>query len=313
MSTAALVHLVWYRTATQNVETVVASLDAQSTAAVRNALTSNLALVSSSAEIIRSVFFQGAVRPDDEVKREFLFLSLLREQPAIAWIGFGFPDGRFFGSHAMPDGEIEMVEIGAAAPGKPRPLRRDLYKPIPGDIFFENRLKSESVYVSEGSPWYRRGSMNSDAAWTVVSILPNGFEPAIVVSKRVEVFKHFEGVVMVAVSLNRLSATLSALKVPKGSKPSSSPETIWYWRHQNHPMVSWRLISRISLHPTLWLRRSPPRRPATGSTASGRWSIAKASVRSSCRRASCRSKIGDWSPRYHGRPLPATSMPIPSA
>ncbi|PDT15440.1 adenylate/guanylate cyclase domain-containing protein [Rhizobium sp. J15] len=218
LSTATLVHLVWYRTATQNVETVVASLDAQSTAAVRNALTSNLALVSSSAEIIRSVFFQGAVRPDDEVKREFLFLSLLREQPAIAWIGFGFPDGRFFGSHAMPDGEIEMVEIGAAALGKPRPLRRDLYKPIPGDIFFENRLKSESVYIPEGSPWYRRGSMSTEAAWTVVSILPNGFEPAIVVSKRVEVFKHFEGVVMVAVSLNRLSATLSALKVPKGSK-----------------------------------------------------------------------------------------------
>ncbi|MDL2406798.1 adenylate/guanylate cyclase domain-containing protein [Rhizobium calliandrae] len=218
LSTAALVHLVWYRTATQNVETVVASLDAESTAAVRNALASNLALVSSSAEIVRSVFFQGAIRPDDEVKREFLFLSLLREQPAIAWIGFGFPDGRFFGSHAIPDGEIEMVEIGAAAPGKPRPLRRDLYKPIPGDIFFENRLKAESVYVSEGSPWYRLGSTSAEPAWSVVNILPNGFEPAIVVSKKVEVFGHFEGVVMVAVSLHRLSATLGALKMPKGSK-----------------------------------------------------------------------------------------------
>ena len=82
----------------------------------------NLALVSSTAEIVRSVFFQGAIKPDDEVKREFLFLSLLREQPAIAWIGFGFPDGRFFGAHAAPDGRIEMVEIAKAAPGEPRPL-----------------------------------------------------------------------------------------------------------------------------------------------------------------------------------------------
>ncbi|MBX4908968.1 MULTISPECIES: adenylate/guanylate cyclase domain-containing protein [Rhizobium] len=218
LSTAALVHLVWYRTASRNIETIVASLDAQSTAAVRNELSSNLALVSSSAEIVRSVFFQGAIRPDDEVKREFLFLSLLREQPAIAWIGFGFPDGRFFGAHALPDGEIEMVEIGHAPLGKPRPLRRDLYKPIPGDIFFENRLRAESVYVPEGSPWFRRGRTSAEPAWSLVNILPNGFEPAIVVSKKVEVFGHFEGVVMVAVSLHRLSAILGGLKMPEGSK-----------------------------------------------------------------------------------------------
>jgi len=217
-STAALVHLIWHRTASENVERVVASLDRQSTGAVRNELSSNLALVSSTAEVVRSVFFQGAIKPDDEVKREFLFLSLLREQPAIAWIGFGFPDGRFFGSHATLDGKIEMVEIGAAPPGKPRPLRRDLYKPIPGDIFFETRLKSESVYVSEGSPWYRLGKVDAEPAWSVVNILPNGFEPAIVVSKKVEAFGHFQGVVMVAVSLHRLSATLGALNIPKGSK-----------------------------------------------------------------------------------------------
>jgi adenylate cyclase len=218
LSTAALVHLIWHRTATANVETVVASLDAQSTAAVRNELASNLALVSSSAEIVRSIFFQGAIKPDDEVKREFLFLSLLREQPAIAWIGFGFPNGHFFGSHATLDGKIEMVEIGAAAPGEPRPLRRDLYRPIPGDIFFESRLKAESVYVAEGSSWYRLGKTSVEPAWSVANILPNGFEPAIVVSKKVEAFRRFEGVVMVAVSLHRLSATLGALKIPKGSK-----------------------------------------------------------------------------------------------
>ncbi|PDS61974.1 adenylate/guanylate cyclase domain-containing protein [Rhizobium anhuiense] len=218
LSTATLIHLIWYRTATANIDTVVASLEAQSAGAVRNELSANLALVSSTAEIVRSVLFQGAIRADDEVKREFLFLSLLREQPAIAWIGFGFPDGRFFGSHATPDSRIEMVEIGKALPGDPRPLRRDLYRPIPGDIYFENRLTAESAYVAEGSPWYRLGKDSAEPAWSVVNILPNGFEPAIVVSKRVEVFGRLEGVVMVAVSLQRLSTTLQALNVAKGSK-----------------------------------------------------------------------------------------------
>jgi adenylate cyclase len=218
ISTAGPVHLIWLRTASSNVERVVASLDTQSASAVRNELSSHLALVSSTAEIVRSIFFQGAIKPDDEVKREFLFLSLLREQPAIAWIGFGFPDGRFFGSHATPDGRIEMIEIGKTKRGDPRPLRRDRYKPIPGDIFFEDRLKTETAYIAEGSPWFRLGKDSCEPAWALVDILPGGFEPSIVVSKRVELFGRFEGVVMVAVSLGRLSQTLKALSIPKGSK-----------------------------------------------------------------------------------------------
>ena len=218
ISTAGLVHLIWLRTASSNVERVVAALDTQSASVVRNELSSHLALVSSTAEIVRSVFFQGAIKPDDEVKREFLFLSLLREQPAIAWIGFGFPDGRFFGSHATPDGRIEMIEIGDARRGDPRPLRRDRYKPIPGDIFFEERLKSETAYIAQGSPWFRLGKASREPAWALVDILPSGFEPSIVVSKRVELFGRFEGVVMVAVSLSRLSTTLKTLSIPKGSK-----------------------------------------------------------------------------------------------
>ncbi|WP_237232100.1 cache domain-containing protein [Sinorhizobium meliloti] len=214
LSTAALIHLIWQRAAGENIEEIVASLDAQTAASVRNDLSRTLSLVSSTAEVVRSIFFQGAISANDEVKREFLFLSLLREQPAIAWIGFGFPDGRFFGSHATADGRIEMVEIGAAEAGELRPLRRDLYRPIPGDIFFEERIRAESAYVALGAPWYRLGKENGDPVWTVTNVLPNGFEPAMVLSKRVVTFGKFTGVVMAAVSLRRLSEALQALELP---------------------------------------------------------------------------------------------------
>ncbi|TCN21247.1 adenylate/guanylate cyclase domain-containing protein [Sinorhizobium americanum] len=218
LSTAALIHLIWQRAASENIDEVVASLDTQTAGSVRNDLTSTLALVSSTAEIVRSIFFQGAISAGDEVKREFLFLSLLREQSAIAWIGFGFPDGRFFGSHAAADGRIEMVEIGVAEPGKSRQLRRDRYRPIPGDIFFEQRIKAESAYVALGSPWYRLGRDGSGPVWTVTNVLPNGFEPSIVLSTRVDMFGKFAGVVMVAVSLRRLSQALQTVNMPVGSK-----------------------------------------------------------------------------------------------
>ncbi|PDT37529.1 MULTISPECIES: adenylate/guanylate cyclase domain-containing protein [Sinorhizobium] len=218
LSTAALIHLIWQRAASENIDEVVASLDTQTAGSVRNDLTSTLALVSSTAEIVRSIFFQGAISAGDEVKREFLFLSLLREQSAITWIGFGFPDGRFFGSHATADGRIEMVEIGVAEPGELRQLRRDRYRPIPGDIFFEQRIKAESAYVALGAPWYRLGRDGGDPVWTVTNVLPNGFEPSIVLSTRVDMFGKFAGVVMVAVSLRRLSQALKAVNMPVGSK-----------------------------------------------------------------------------------------------
>jgi len=218
LSTAGAVHLIWQRTATRNVEQIVASLELRSANAVRSDLEATLALVASTAEIIRSILFQGAIKPDDEVKREFLFLSLLREQPAIAWIGFGFPDGRFFGSHATADGSIEMIEIGQAGPGELRPFRRDVYRPIPGDIFFERRELGATHYIVQGAPWFRNGSASAAPVWTVADILPDGFEPSIVISKKVEAFGRPLGAVMVAVTLTRLSQALERQDIVKGSK-----------------------------------------------------------------------------------------------
>ena len=212
LSTASIVHVIWQRTAIRNVDNVVASLDA----AARQRGTwrtdrRRLPRLPAPPRSIRSILFQDTIKIDDEVKREFLFLSLLREQPSIGWIGFGFPDGRFFGSHAAGDGGIEMVEIGAAAPGMMRPLRRDLYHAIPGDVMFDQRLHGESAYVPGGAAWYRKAKETADTAWSVVEILPNGFEPSVVASKRVELYGRYQGVVMVSVRLTGLAETLGSL------------------------------------------------------------------------------------------------------
>src|SRR5262249_51268446 len=150
---------------------------------VRADLTTTLSVARATADTVRSVLFQGAISADDEVKREYLFLSLLRAQPGIAWIGFGFPDGRFFGSHAASPDRIEMVEIGAAAPGEQHPLRRDLYPAIPGDVMFDQRLLGDTAYVPAGAPWYRKTKDATAPVWTVADVLPAGFEPAVVVSE----------------------------------------------------------------------------------------------------------------------------------
>ncbi len=217
LSTAVAVHLIWRQAAGQSIDRAIVALDAGAGASVKRALSDAFAGAEAVSEIIRSALFQGTIDANDEAKREFLFLSVLRSQPAISWIGFGFPDGRFFGAHASP-GRIEMVEIGAPKPGIAASLRRDVYSPLPGDIFFEERLLATSEYVMLGSAWYRAARTADKPVWTTVDILPNGFEPAAVASVPVTVHGEFIGVAMVAVAYRQLDDLLGQLDIASAGR-----------------------------------------------------------------------------------------------
>lgn len=213
LATALIVHVSWMWTANRNVETVVSSLNAQTAQAVRQELETTFKASEGAVEIVRSILFQGAISAEDEAKREFVFLSVLRSLPSVSWVGFGFPDGRFFGAHALDNGKIEMVEIGDPLPQGGRYLRRDRYQPIPGDIYFEERSKGETAYIPLGSKWYRAAMDDRKPVWSMVDILPSGFEPAAVVSTQLKLHGRFQGVIMVSLNLKRLSAFLGSLDV----------------------------------------------------------------------------------------------------
>lgn len=213
LATALIVHVSWMHTANSNVESVVGSINVQTASAVKKELETTFRASEGAAEIIRSILFQGAIKADDEAKREFVFLSVLRSLPSVSWIGFGFPDGRFFGSHILADNRIEMVEIGEPLPNGTRSLRRDRYRPIPGDIFFEERTKGESAYVTLGTKWYRSAVGASGLTWTMVDLLPSGFEPAAVAATRFDLHSRFQGVIMVSLNLRRLAEFLAQLDV----------------------------------------------------------------------------------------------------
>jgi adenylate cyclase len=96
-----------------------------------------------------------------------------------------------------------------------RELRRDRYRPIPGDIFFEERSKGQSAYVALGSKWYREAKAAPGLVWTMVDVLPSGFEPAAVAATRFELHNRFQGVLMVSLNLRRLADFLAGLDVAK--------------------------------------------------------------------------------------------------
>jgi adenylate cyclase len=103
--TAILIHLTWFYASRRNVADVVGQLNRQIVGSVQHEVRWTLNDAWSVQEAVRSIFFQEAIKPTDEAKREFIFLALLRSHPALSWIALGFPDGAFFGALRAADDE----------------------------------------------------------------------------------------------------------------------------------------------------------------------------------------------------------------
>src|SRR5271155_745918 len=212
--TAVLIHLTWFYTARRNVADVVGQLNRQIVGSVQHEVRGTLNDAWSVQEAVRSIFFQEAIKPTDEAKREFIFLALLRSHPTLSWIALGFPDGAFFGALRAVD-EIDMVEVKQDVETGIRQQRVDTYTPESGDVMFRGREITPSDYEATRQTWYQRAVAEDGPGWSMLSHLPYRNRPAIVTSTPIVINRDFAGVVAVVVELERLSQFLAGLQVGK--------------------------------------------------------------------------------------------------
>jgi adenylate cyclase len=213
--TAILIHLTWFYAARRNVADVVGQLNRQIVGSVQHEVRATLNEAWSVQEAVQSIFFQEAIKPTDEAKREFIFLALLRSHPTVSWIALGFPDGAFFGALKAADDEIDMVEVKRNPETGIRQQRVDTYTPQPGDVLFRGREITPSDYEATAQAWYQRAVAEDGPGWSMLSHLPYRGRAAIVTSTPIVIDLDFAGVLAVVVELERLSQFLAGLKVGK--------------------------------------------------------------------------------------------------
>jgi adenylate cyclase len=214
-ATAILIHLTWFYAARRNVADVVGQLNRQIVGSVQHEVRATLNDAWSVQEAVRSIFFQEAIKPTDEAKREFIFLALLRSHPTISWIALGFPDGAFFGALKAADDEIDMVEVKRNPETGIWQQRVDTYTPQPGDVLFRGREITPSDYQATEQAWYQRAVAEDGPGWSMLSHLPYRDRAAIVTSTPIVIDLDFSGVLAVVVELERLSQFLAGLEVGK--------------------------------------------------------------------------------------------------
>lgn len=212
--TALLIHLSWSYAARRNVSDVAGQLNRQIVGSVQHEVRGILNDAWSVQEAVRSIFFQEAIKPTDEAKREFIFLALLRSHPTISWLAFGFPDGAFFGALKAGDDEFDMVEVKVADTGMRR-QRVDTYTPEDDDVMWRGREFTPSDFVATEQRWYVRAVEEDGPGWSALTHLPHRERQAIVTSTPVVIDRDFAGVLAVVVELERLSQFLGTLDVGK--------------------------------------------------------------------------------------------------
>ena len=213
--TAILIHLTWFYAARRNVADVVGQLNRQIVGSVQHEVRATLNDAWSVQEAVRSIFFQEAIKPTDEAKREFIFLALLRSHPTLSWIALGFPDGAFFGALKAANDEIDMVEVKRNPEIGVLQQRVDTYTPQPGDVMFRGREITPSDYQATAQIWYQRAVAEDGPGWSTLSHLPYRDRAAIVTSTPIVIDLDFSGVLAVVVELERLSQFLAGLQVGK--------------------------------------------------------------------------------------------------
>jgi adenylate cyclase len=89
----------------------------------------------------------------------------------------------------------------------------DSYRPITGDIEFLRRDFTPSDFDASKQPWYSRAVAAERPVWTDISLFPTETKPAIAISSQLQVYGKFQGVICVAIELERLSRFLAGIQV----------------------------------------------------------------------------------------------------
>ena len=207
------VHVLWWRTAETNSQTLAATINEQIVAAVGKELETITTQARAAHTAIRTLFVQNVLGTREADKREFVFLSQLQSQPGISWVAFGWPNGDFFAAHKLGDLGLEMMEIAPVDGVVKR--RVDTYQVVVGDIQFEKRSFESTDFVVTDQEWYKKGIASDEPSWFEVTAHPVGLRPSIAFVGPIDVYQKRQGVLAVIIENTRLAQFLSQLSVGK--------------------------------------------------------------------------------------------------
>jgi adenylate cyclase len=218
--TALFIHLLWANAARRNVADVVAQLNQEIIDRVKNEVRGVLDDAVAAQNAVGSVFANGTVTLNEESKRDFIFLALLRSKPSLSWISLGTGDGSFFGAQrelvTQSDGDhLKLVTVAWDAAANARSEHSFSFEAKGNDIEYVSKQDPRpSSYDATRQAWYRR-ALAEGPGWNDDPDVPEVTRAGISTSTPLDINSKRVGVINVVIELERLSSFLQRLQVGK--------------------------------------------------------------------------------------------------
>jgi adenylate cyclase len=218
--TALFIHLLWANAARRNVADVVAQLNQEIIDRVKNEVRGVLDDAVAAQNAVGSVFANGTVMLNEESKRDFIFLALLRSKPSLSWISLGTGDGSFFGAQrelvTQSDGDhLKLVTVAWDPAANARSEHSFSFEAKGNDIEYVSKQDPRpSDYDVTRQAWYRR-ALEEGPGWNDDPDVPEVARAGISTSTPLDINSKRVGVINVVIELERLSTFLQRLRVGK--------------------------------------------------------------------------------------------------
>ena len=218
--TALFIHLLWANAARRNVADVVAQLNQEIIDRVKNEVRGVLDDAVAAQNAVGSVFANGTITLNEESKRDFIFLALLRSKPSLSWISLGTDDGSFFGAQrelvAQSDGDhLKLVTVALDPTSNARSEHSFSFEAKGNDIQYVSKEDPRpSGYDATRQAWYRR-ALAEGPGWNDDPDVPQVARAGISTSTPLDINSKRVGVINVVIELERLSSFLQRLQVGK--------------------------------------------------------------------------------------------------
>ncbi|MDZ4735275.1 MAG: adenylate/guanylate cyclase domain-containing protein [Rhodospirillaceae bacterium] len=217
LATAAMVHIPWMVTSGANIADLRERLNGEVIASIAQRVYGLLAEAEAAQSVVRVNLVEGTVDIEQEVKREFLFLSVLDANPALSSIEFGWPDDHAFIARRLLDGTIEMEELLPQAGGSLK-QRIDRYsRGDEGMLIFQQRDWTVTDYHVSRQFWFKAALDADGPIWSDIYPLPGGKALGITRAHRLEHMGDTAGIIGVTIELDRLSLFLDEIELGNGT------------------------------------------------------------------------------------------------
>jgi adenylate cyclase len=213
--TAALVYVPWAVVSRHNIADIVESLNQEIVKGIAQEIDSELNHATDTLRLIQSMLEKDIVRLEDTQNRKNLFLSMLRDNPTFSWVSFGWPNGNFTGAQRQDENQIRHV-FSRWLPAQKKAVRDiDYYKVADGKLQFDVSRVLENDYYAPQRSWFRKAVDTRGVIWTDVYVFDTSRKPGLNAAISLERKGGFDGVLSIAIELERLSSYLKNVSAGK--------------------------------------------------------------------------------------------------